>query len=177
MTAAEDLRLLLDEREITRLVLRYAHGADRGDVDMVESCYHPGAYDDHGFASGTVEEFTARMRRGPSGPGVRHHLIGNVLIEVRDAAAVCESYFLCYMEDLDGAGTVAPAGLFAGRYVDRLERRDGGWRILHRICVLDWSRRSDEAPPAPRADTFGHGRRDDRDPAAAAFRELAASRP
>ncbi len=27
------------------------------------------------------------------------------------------------------------------RYVDRLERRDGEWRIADRRCVFDWSRR------------------------------------
>ncbi|WP_131737965.1 nuclear transport factor 2 family protein [Actinomadura roseirufa] len=173
---AESLRLLLDERDITRVVLRYAHGVDRGDVDMVGACYHPGAHDDHGYASGTVEELTARLRRRPPGRGVRHHLIGNVLIDVRGEAAVSEAYFLCYMEDLDGSGTAAPIGLFAGRYVDRLERRDGAWRISRRVCVIDWSRELGEAPPAPRADTFGWGSADDRDPAVVAFRELTAPR-
>ncbi|GAA3942431.1 nuclear transport factor 2 family protein [Actinomadura viridis] len=171
---AERLHLLLDERDITRVVLQYAHGVDRNDIGMVEDCYHPGAYDDHGFASGTVEQFTARMRRSPSGRGVRQHLIGNVLIEVRGGAAVSEAYFLCYMEDLDGAGAVAPIGLFAGRYVDRLDKRDGSWRIQHRVCVIDWSRELGEAPAAPGADTFGRGSRDGRDPAAIAFRGLAA---
>jgi len=26
-----------------------------------------------------------------------------------------------------------------GRYVDRLERRDGAWKLKHRLCVRDWS--------------------------------------
>ena len=26
------------------------------------------------------------------------------------------------------------------RYVDRFERRDGEWRIAHRVAVTDWSR-------------------------------------
>ncbi|MDF5753438.1 nuclear transport factor 2 family protein [Spongiactinospora sp. TRM90649] len=173
---SELLQLLMDERDITRVVLRYAHGIDRGDIDMVAACYHPGAYDDHGYASGTVEEFTARLRKHPAGQGVRQHLIGNVLIEVRAGAAVSEAYFLCYMEDLDGSGSVAPIGLFGGRYVDRLEKRDGDWRILRRICVIDWSRELGAAPSAPKADTFRRGSSDDLDPAVLALRELAALR-
>jgi len=26
------------------------------------------------------------------------------------------------------------------RYCDRLERRDGEWRIANRVCAMDWSR-------------------------------------
>ncbi|GAA4383004.1 hypothetical protein GCM10023088_49300 [Actinomadura verrucosospora] len=170
----ELLRLLLDERDIARIVLQYAHGVDRGDVDLVASCYHPGAYDDHGYASGTVEEFTAALRKRPSGQGVSQHLIGNVLIDVRGGSAVSEAYFLCYMEGLGGSRAIAPISMFGGRYVDRLEKRNGAWRILRRICVIDWSRELGDAPPAPRADTFGRGYRDDRDPAVVALRELGA---
>lgn len=164
------VRLLLDEREISRTVLRYAHGVDRSDVDMVEACYHPGAYDDHGYASGTVEEFATRLRRAGGAQGRGHHLVGNLLIEIRGSAAVCESYFLCYLEG--ARGDPGTAGVFAGRYVDRLARRDGTWRIAGRICVMDWSRALGQGSPGRGADTFAHGSRDERDPAVVAFREL-----
>ncbi|WGX96949.1 nuclear transport factor 2 family protein [Nocardioides sp. L-11A] len=167
------IQLLLDEREISRTVLRYAHGVDRGDVDMVESCYHPGAYDEHGYASGTVEEFAARLRQTDGPLGSRHHLIGNLLIEVRGDVAVCESYFLCYLQDLDPAGDPVSTGVFAGRYVDRLARREGAWRVERRICVMDWSRALSPASPGRGARTFAQGSRDERDPAVLAFRELA----
>jgi hypothetical protein len=31
--------------------------------------------------------------------------------------------------------------LFYGRYLDKLEKRDGQWKILHRQVVIDWSKR------------------------------------
>ena len=31
--------------------------------------------------------------------------------------------------------------LFYGRYLDKLEKRDGRWKILHRQVVVDWSKR------------------------------------
>lgn len=30
---------------------------------------------------------------------------------------------------------------FFGRYLDRLEKRDGQWKILHRQVVMDWCKR------------------------------------
>jgi hypothetical protein len=30
--------------------------------------------------------------------------------------------------------------LYGGRYVDRLEKRDGTWRIALRTVVMDWNR-------------------------------------
>jgi len=170
----ERVQLLADEREIGRTVLRYAHGVDRGDVEMVEACYHPGAYDDHGYASGTVEKFAEKLRESRNDQLVRHHLVGNLLIEVRGLAAVCESYFLCYLEGMDSSSDRSPVGggLYAGRYVDRLVRRDGQWRVLRRICVMDWSRSLPAAPPGMGAQTFVHGSRGDLDPAVVAFREL-----
>ena len=29
-----------------------------------------------------------------------------------------------------------------GRYVDRLERRDGRWAIVDRVCVVEWNAES-----------------------------------
>ena len=56
--------------------------------------------------------------------------------------------------------------LFAGRYVDRFERRDGEWRIARRTVVHDWSRQLPTAPESlglPLAG-FAQGRRDRTDP-------------
>jgi hypothetical protein len=51
-----ELQTLLDEREIRRCILRYCHGTDRQDWQMVGDCYVPGALDDHGSFSGPVEK-------------------------------------------------------------------------------------------------------------------------
>ncbi len=32
--------------------------------------------------------------------------------------------------------------LSGGRYVDRLERRDGAWAIVDRVCVVEWNAES-----------------------------------
>jgi hypothetical protein len=32
-----------------------------------------------------------------------------------------------------------PFGASGGRYIDRLEKRDGRWAIAARVCVRDWA--------------------------------------
>ena len=46
-----------------------------------------------------------------------------------------------YLRQFVGAGEPAPQDFFfGGRYVDRLEKRDGVWRIALRTVVMDWNR-------------------------------------
>jgi len=51
-----DVQLLLAEREIKNVVLRYCRGVDRMDLALVRSCYHPDADDHHGDFAGGVNE-------------------------------------------------------------------------------------------------------------------------
>ncbi len=61
----------------------------------------------------------------------------NVLIEwLNDDTAQVESYVLGFNQ----RQSATPDGdieLFAGRYLDRFERRDSRWRIAHRLAVRD----------------------------------------
>jgi hypothetical protein len=64
------------------------------------------------------------------------------------------------------AGESPVVNLFAGRYVDRFERREGEWRIARRTVVHDWSRQlpaAHESLGLPLGD-FAQGRRDGSDP-------------
>ena len=50
-----------------------------------------------------------------------------------------ETYGIAVHRSASGA---AHLNLSTGfRYVDRFERRDGEWRIAHRVAVTDWSLR------------------------------------
>ena len=52
-----DLETLIAKQEITDVVYAYARGIDRLDFELVRSCYHPDAYDDHGAFKGNVDDF------------------------------------------------------------------------------------------------------------------------
>ena len=45
---AAALQMLIDEAAIKKVHLRYCRGIDRMDWDLIRSCYHPDAIDDHG---------------------------------------------------------------------------------------------------------------------------------
>jgi proline racemase len=43
------LRALEDQQAIRDVLMRYARGVDRCDLDLLKPAYHEDAYDDHGF--------------------------------------------------------------------------------------------------------------------------------
>jgi hypothetical protein len=87
--------------------------------------------------------------------------------------ASCFSY-IEFVDDVEYAGDGTSAVIIGGRYVDRLRRDVGSWRIANRTSVVDWSRNL--GVPARRdssaAKQFTSGRRDGADPAQFAFAEL-----
>jgi hypothetical protein len=176
----ESLQTLLDERAIRRCILRYCHGTDRHDWAMVRECYLPGAVDEHGSFKGTAENLADWMESKSHKRGAKQHFIANQMIEIAGDTAVCESYFLCYIEFIDdaefGDDGVASAVILGGRYVDRLSRYEDDWRIAHRAVVLDWSRDLGRPSPwaAPAAAAYAQGRHDGQDPAQVSLAEMVA---
>jgi hypothetical protein len=134
--------VLLAEREIERVLLRYCRGIDRLDEDLIRSVYHDGATDDHGVYQGDGKAFAAFIV-----PLLRDayratmHAIHNCQIEVDGtddgAGAAAETYCVAYHERVDDAGE-RWLDLFACRYIDRFERRAGTWAIVRRVVVHDW---------------------------------------
>jgi hypothetical protein len=138
----DPLRVLADRQEICDVLARYCRGIDRLDPNMVRSCYHHDAIDEHGPYKGDAAGFVAyaigylRDRFRDYGE-TTSHMLGQVLVDVAGDTAVAESYFsAAHVRDRDEQLRVFE---FHGRYVDRFERRDGVWKISHRIVVHDWS--------------------------------------
>lgn len=122
---------LSDRHEIWQVMLRYARGIDRFDRAMVRSCYHDDAIDDHGVFVGPPDAFVD-WAIGYHGAynSVHHHGLSNHWCELDGVTAHCETYYTFI-----GANREAPHALAMGRYVDRLEKRNGEWRIADRVCV------------------------------------------
>jgi hypothetical protein len=166
---------LSDRQEIADVILRYARGIDRFDLDLVRSCYHPDAYDDHGAVKGSVDEFLAGAATFLPRFEATMHFMGNMLIELDGDVARAETYAIAYHRQLldDGAGRDDAAGI---RYVDRFERRAGEWKIAYRVVLMEWRR----VDPVPAGRVRGYipgqewGRRDGTD---AIYRILTAQAP
>ena len=63
-------------------------------------------------------------------------MICNEFVELDGDVARSESYFMMPSGiERDGEKLI---WILAGRYVDRFERREGEWRIAHRVVTQDW---------------------------------------
>jgi hypothetical protein len=130
------LRRLLDRQAIIDCINRYARGVDRGDEALLQSAYHPDAVEDHaGGYVGAVDgliPYLAAAHRPFQG---YQRFVTNFSLEFDGDEAHAESYYLCILRRDEDAKLFVNGG----RYVDRLERRDGEWRIAATVLVADWS--------------------------------------
>lgn len=143
-TEVAALRRLLDRQAIVDCVARYARGVDRSDEALVRSAYHPDAVEDHGVYVGDLDglvDFLALAHR-PFPAYQRYVTNQTVDIAVDRSEAHAETYYLCLLRQ-KGSGLLANGG----RYVDRLERRDGEWRIAERVVVMEWEGTIDGGAP------------------------------
>ncbi len=130
---------LLAEAAIKELQIRYCRGADRMDFELMRSCFHPEAVTDY-FAETDLDGFIDMARRSLPGFASTTHNTGNQLVEVDGDTACAEHYTLAtHRIAADDAGPERDL-VTAVRYVDRLECREGDWRIARRRLVFDWGR-------------------------------------
>lgn len=133
----DELQMLLDKQALTELVTRLSRAVDRCDGELLLSCYHEDAFDDHGTYKGDPAGFLAHLKNGTMDPrrGPVQHAISNSLFEVDGDIAWGETYVQSRAVTADGGLTMGMA-----RYVDRFERRNGEWRLAHRRVILEAAR-------------------------------------
>ena len=157
------LQALLDQAEIKEVHLRYCRGVDRMDWDLVRSCYHPDAVDDHGPYVGDVDGFIAWAQEVVAQFESTTHFCGNQLVRVEGDRAWAEHYGHAFHRRAAIAERPAVDQFANVRYVDRMEKRDGEWRIVHRVVTVD-SDRSDPVAGLSSHPTMKRSFRDRSDP-------------
>jgi hypothetical protein len=137
---------LLDRAEILDCIHRYARGMDRLDRELARSAYHDGAIDEHGGFVGPVDDFLDWAFAYHAGQVRHQHYVTNHTVELSGDEAHAETYYVFIGTDRRADAPLAVAG---GRYVDRLERRDGRWAIAARVCLVEWmTELASKFPPA-----------------------------
>lgn len=128
-----------DREEIHDLVLAYCRAVDRLQYDDVRAVYARDGVDHHTGFDGTADEYVAWLRGLLPRLDGTQHLVANHLSEVRGDRAVAETYGTAVHW---GTPSDEPALNFTSgfRYVDRLVREDGAWRIAERWAVREWTR-------------------------------------
>jgi hypothetical protein len=135
-----DLRLLLDERAIHQRLVDYCRGVDRGDAALVASVYHADGTDDHGSFQGLGVDFAEYVTRRLSEryEATMHTIANPVITFIGPDSAYVECHVCARQRRTGERGTVLES--FGGRYVDRFERRNGDWKIAHRLLVHEWDK-------------------------------------
>lgn len=129
------LERIADRIEIEECIIRVSRGIDRHDAALALSGFHEGAMDDHGSFIGTGAEAVAWAERLHDSTLRSHqHHLSNMSIDIDRDEAHAETYVWVVSTPKDG-WTYAAGG---GRYLDRLEKRDGEWKIVDRVLTVEW---------------------------------------
>jgi hypothetical protein len=125
-----------DEQAVSRVISTVARAIDRLDFELLESCYHPDAADERHGRVRPIAEFLEWVRPILRGMQSTMHALSTQLIDVDGDVAHAETY--CTARHVAAAEDGSTRVWFAYvRYVDRLERRDGVWRIQRRVCAYE----------------------------------------
>jgi hypothetical protein len=129
------LQYLIDRLEISDCIHRYARALDRHDDELLTSVFHEDALDNHGPWAGGRTPFVEWANHECHQHLHAHaHNITTQACEIDGDTAHTESYVQFVHRERDGL-TVNVGG---GRYIDRLEKRDGEWRIVIRRLIMDY---------------------------------------
>jgi hypothetical protein len=132
-----DWKAVADELAIRRLLATYCRAIDRCDAELLRTVYWPDAVDNHGIFNGNAMEFVDFILPMLRTMRCTTHSISTVLIELDGDVARAETYVQAYHDAPGPEGRVDI--VVGGRYLDRIERRNGVWRIAHRQFVMDWN--------------------------------------
>ena len=152
---------MLDKQAIAEVMMTYCRAIDRMDEALLRSVFHPDSQHDHGF-KGPSSDPAAKGKDGKPGEFVgyalsvlsrmtrTHHQLGNIFVEIQPGGTVAytEAYFTAYHRMRARGDPKAGPDAWdtemdwwvGGRYMDRMEKRNGVWKIARRTATTDWQR-------------------------------------
>jgi hypothetical protein len=128
------LRFLRDRQDILDCITRESRGRDRHDSEMISGCYWEDGADEHGRLVTPGPQYGEKANAGHrAGFSANSHNLTNHTCEIDGEVAHCETYVVGGLLSLDQRS----CKIALGRYIDRLERRSGEWKIKLRRTVID----------------------------------------
>ncbi|MDX1580293.1 MAG: nuclear transport factor 2 family protein [Alphaproteobacteria bacterium] len=135
MTAQE----AIEHVAIHQMLMRYSHGVDRCDLEVLKSVFWPEATCDYSNDELNAHEWAEGAVQGLSQMERTQHTVANYMIEMKSATkATCEAYCTAYHLIKDEQGNLMDM-VVGGRYLDHIEKRDGEWKIASRTYIMDWN--------------------------------------
>lgn len=158
-----DVRYLQDRVEILDCIAAHARGCDRHDAELLTATYHDDGVDVHGATVNPGPAYADWANGVHAASSANHlHNITTHTCEIDGDVAHAESYVLVTLLSPDSA----TATVMCGRYVDRLERRGGAWRIAVRHATVELAYTADArllSSPFFTTQGYATGERDRRD--------------
>ena len=127
--------------ELGNLIARYAELIDAGDLAGVADLLSDaaiGAGDGGSMLTGRDaihSLYAATTRIHPDGTPGTKHVTTNVIFDIDDGAGTASAR--SYWTVLQAVPGLALQPILAGRYHDRFERREDGWRFVERRYLVD----------------------------------------
>jgi ketosteroid isomerase-like protein len=129
-----DVQYLKDRTDIADCIARHARGCDRHDAELLASAYADDAVDEHGTTIKGCGDYASWANAVHAATSVNHlHNVTTQSCEIDGDVAHAESYVLVTLLSVDGK----TATVMCGRYLDRLERRAGGWLVAVRRATVE----------------------------------------
>lgn len=132
----EELKALLQREKIRDCIARLARGEDRRDAQLISSSYWPESITDYGVFTGSFEQYLSWVVPGSPAIPVTQHVLGQTVIALEGHRASAETHVISYHRV--NMGNEERDTVIGGRYLDRMEKRGGEWRIAHRTMLYDW---------------------------------------
>jgi len=137
---------LLDRQAIYDCIARTSRGNDRFDIDLITGSYHEDGVHELGSRKISGQEYGEHANHAHRAMCMANlHNVTMHSCEIDGDVAHAESYVIGLFLDNDGE----TSRMLAGRYIDRLERRDGEWRIALRPKAPAISRGAGTGPIHP----------------------------
>jgi hypothetical protein len=122
---------LMDENACAGLLARYGQAVDRLDVVALERLFWPDATIDLGFFKGSGQQAADFLVTNGRLSLRRCHVTCNSVFEFAGASVNADSCAITHAISSDGVCGML-RHVFFGRYLDRIERRGGEWRLAAR---------------------------------------------
>jgi hypothetical protein len=133
-----DLTEIADRLAIAETLARYCRGIDRCDAALLADVFTPDARIDYGDGAKSPAETIPGLMAGLGAMRLTQHNISNTVMQITGATAKAETH--CVALHLIPSPDGEIELVVGGRYLDRLAKSAGQWRIAERLYVMDWNR-------------------------------------
>ena len=133
-----DLIECADRLAIAETLSLYCRGIDRCDAQQLAAVFTPDAMIDYGDGLRPIADVIPGLMAGLGAMRLTQHNIANTVMRISGSTAKAETN--CVALHLIPAPEGEAELVVGGRYLDRLVKHEGRWRIAERLYVMDWNR-------------------------------------